>query len=74
MLCTRLVVCNNEKLQSILLMLRRIRYMEGKKLIDLTTCSYKKCLEAWIEDLTLWPPVEISDIELKFLESTLERN
>ena len=27
-------------------------------------------MEAWIEDLTLWPPVEISDIVLKFLEST----
>lgn len=31
-------------------------------------------LEAWIEDVTLWPPVEIVDIVLKFLEGTLGRN
>ena len=31
-------------------------------------------LESWIEDVTLWPPVEIADIVLKFLESTLGRN
>ena len=36
--------------------------------------SMQTMLEAWIEDVTLWPPVEIGDIVLKFLEGILGRN
>lgn len=73
MLCTRLVVCNSEKYKVFLFDAEANEIYEEK-----THWPYylpvQTMLESWIEDVTLWPPVEIADIVLKFLESTLGRN
>ena len=39
-----------------------MRYEKKLQLIDLATCPYKPSSEAWIDDVTLWAPVEFPDI------------
>ena len=69
----KLVVCNSEKYKVYSFDAEANEIYEEK-----THWPYylpvQTMLEAWIEDVTLWPPVEIVDIVLKFLESTLRRN
>lgn len=55
----------------------RARYEKKLELVGLRTCPYELGLEAWMDDVTLWPPVEFPDIVLfcgKLQDSTLVRN
>ena len=47
----------------------KVRYEKKLQLIGLATCPYKLSSEAWIDDVTLWPPVEFPDIVLYLLQT-----
>ena len=47
----------------------KVRYEKKLQLSGLATCPYKLSLEAWIDDVTLWPPVEFPDIVLYLLQT-----
>ena len=42
---------------------------EEAGVVGLRTCHYELGLEAWIDDVTLWPPVEFSDVVLYLLQT-----
>lgn len=42
----------------------RARYKKKQELVGLRTCPYELGLEAWMDDVTLWSPVEFPDIVL----------
>ena len=39
------------------------------ELVGLRTCPYELDAAAWIDDVTLWPPVEFPDIVLYLLQT-----
>ena len=47
----------------------KVRYEKKLQLIDLAICPYKLPSEAWIDDVTLWPPVEFPDIVVYLLQT-----
>ena len=47
----------------------KVRYEKKLQLIGLGTCPYKLSSEAWIDDVTLWPPVEFPEIVLYLLQT-----
>ena len=47
----------------------KVRYEKKLQLVGLATCPYKLSSEAWIDDVTLWPPVEFLDIGLYLLQT-----
>ena len=46
----------------------KVRYEKKLQLVGPATCLYKLSSEAWIDNVTLWPPVE-SDIVLYLLQT-----
>ena len=47
----------------------RAKYEKKLELVGLRTCPYELDPVAWIDDVTLWPPVEFPDIVLYLLQS-----
>ena len=42
----------------------RKRYEQKLQLVGLITCPYELPQEAWVDDVTTWPPLEFPDIVL----------
>ena len=53
------------------------RYEQKLQLVGLTSCPFELPLEAWVDDITTWPPLEFPDIVLYLIttpgEFTRER-
>ena len=47
----------------------KVRCEKKLQLVGLATCPYKLSSEAWIDNVTLWPPVEFPDIVLYLLQT-----